>query len=235
MPLEALQSADIAGGTFYLIFVGMVGASVLLFLGALGVPGRWKTPVGLSCVVTIISAVNYAELKGVWLATGQTPVIYRYVDWVLTIPLQVVTLYFFIAAVAVVAISLFWRLLIVSLVMMVAWFLGETEYVSSTLALLIGIAGWLYILGEIFFGKLSEVNSASASESTQTAFFWLRLIVTIGWAIYPLSYFIGSFGGGVEIAGLNIIYNLADFINKIAFGLIVLAAAVKSSQAKTSA
>ena len=63
----------------------------------------------------------------------------------------------------------------------------------------------------------------------QSAFNALRLIATIGWAIYPLGYFMEYVGGGVDPLSLNVIYNLADFLNKIAFGLIVYRAAVRDS------
>jgi hypothetical protein len=36
--------------------------------------------------------------------------------------------------------------------------------------------------------------------------------------------------GGTDAATLNIIYNLADFVNKIAFGVIIWAAAVADSE-----
>ena len=66
-----------------------------------------------------------------------------------------------------------------------------------------------------------------------TAFSAMRMIVTVGWAIYPLGYVFGYLTGGVDANSLNVIYNLADFINKIAFGLVIWAAAVSSvSRAK---
>ena len=43
---------------------------------------------------------------------------------------------------------------------------------------------------------------------------------TVGWAIYPIGYVWGYAGGG-DAEALNIIYNLADFINKIAFGVVI--------------
>ena len=63
----------------------------------------------------------------------------------------------------------------------------------------------------------------------QSAFNALRLIATIGWAVYPLGYFMEYLGGGVDPASLNVIYNLADFLNKITFGLIIHRAAVRDS------
>ena len=55
------------------------------------------------------------------------------------------------------------------------------------------------------------------------------MIVTVGWAIYPLGYVFGYLTGGVDADSLNVVYNLADFINKIAFGLVIWAAATSVS------
>ena len=55
----------------------------------------------------------------------------------------------------------------------------------------------------------------------------LRLIVTVGWAIYPIGYVLGYSGAGSSDF-LNIVYNLADFVNKIAFGVVIWAAATSS-------
>jgi bacteriorhodopsin len=59
----------------------------------------------------------------------------------------------------------------------------------------------------------------------------MRNIVTFGWAIYPLGYILGYMMGSVDSATLNIIYNLADVLNKIAFGLIIWHVAVTESDA----
>ena len=64
----------------------------------------------------------------------------------------------------------------------------------------------------------------------QRGYFWLRLIVTVGWAIYPLGNFITSFGGYVDDGALSVAYNLADFLNRMAFGLAVLATGVLASE-----
>jgi hypothetical protein len=62
----------------------------------------------------------------------------------------------------------------------------------------------------------------------------MRWIVTIGWAIYPLGYFYGYLVAGdpaVAANSLNVIYNLADVLNKIAFGVIIWNVAVTESEA----
>merc|ERR1739845_59996 len=58
-------------------------------------------------------------------------------------------------------------------------------------------------------------------ESVKSAFGAMRFIVTIGWSIYPLGYFFGYLCGAVAPSALNLIYNLADFVNKIAFCLVI--------------
>ena len=100
---------------------------------------------------------------------------------------------------------------------------------NPTLGFLIAAAGGLYILGEVYLGEASKINSNSGNQVVQSAFNALRLIATIGWAIYPLGYFMEYLGGGVDPMSLNVIYNLADFLNKIAFGLVIYRAAVKDS------
>ena len=65
--------------------------------------------------------------------------------------------------------------------------------------------------------------------SLVTAFSALRMIVTVGWAIYPLGYIFGYLTGGVDANSLNVIYNLADFVNKIALGIIIWSCAVANS------
>ena len=115
---------------------------------------------------------------------------------------------------------------------LVGGYLGEAGYINATLGFVIGMAGWIYILYEVFSGEAGKAASKSGNKALVTAFGAMRMIVTIGWAIYPLGYIFGYLTGGIDAASLNIIYNLADFINKIAFGLVIWAAAVSSTPAR---
>ena len=135
-----------------------------------------------------------------------------------------------LAAIAVVRAALFWKLLIASLVMLVFGYLGEIGSMNVTVAFVISMAGWLYIIYEIFAGEASKINAESGTPASQKAFNALRLIVTVGWAIYPIGYVLGYMAGGVDDAALNIVYNLADFVNKIAFGVVIWAAATGSNE-----
>jgi bacteriorhodopsin len=164
-------------------------------------------------------------MRDVWASSGATPTVYRYVDWLITVPLQMVEFYFILAAVTVVSAGVFWRLMIGSLVMLVAGYMGEAGMANAMICFIVGMAGWGYILYEIFLGEAGKVSAASAPPSVQSAFSTLRLIVTIGWAIYPLGYFFGYLNGAADAVTLNVIYNIADVVNKIAFVGIIWAAA----------
>jgi bacteriorhodopsin len=137
--------------------------------------------------------------------------------------------YLILAAVKKVPTGIFWRILMGSLVMLVGGYCGEAGFIAPMLGFIIGMAGWIYILYEIFSGEAGKTVARSGNKSLATAFGALRMIVTVGWAIYPLGYVFGYLTGGIDANSLNVIYNLADFVNKIAFGVIIWSCAVANS------
>ena len=223
-----LKADDYVGVTFWIISAAMVAATYFFTVERDRAVGKWKTSLTVAAMVTGIAAIHYFYMRGVWVSTGESPLVFRYVDWLLTDPLQIIEFYLILAAIAVVRAALFWKLMIASLVMLVFGFLGELGAMSYWPAFAIGMAGWLYIIYEIFAGEASQISAANGTAASQTAFNALRLIVTVGWAIYPIGYILGAGEGGA--AGLNLIYNLADFVNKIAFGVVIWVAATSSSE-----
>ena len=223
-----LKADDYVGVSFWIISAAMVAATYFFTVERDRAEGKWKTSLTVAAMVTGIAAIHYFYMRGVWVSTGESPLVFRYVDWLLTVPLQIIEFYLILAAIAVVRAALFWKLMIASLVMLVFGFLGELGAMSYWPAFAIGMAGWLYIIYEIFAGEASQISAANGTAASQTAFNALRLIVTVGWAIYPIGYILGAADGGA--AGLNLIYNLADFLNKIAFGVVIWAAATSSSE-----
>merc|ERR1712054_686400 len=113
-------------------------------------------------------------------------------------------------------------LLIGTVVMLVFGYTGEAHLCpgGAWVGFAGGMCGWFFILFEIFGG---EAGSVAAELGT------VRLIVTAGWSIYPAGYFFGYLMGGVNDCSLNLIYNLADFVNKIAFCLAIWQAAKNES------
>jgi len=226
-----LDMTDMVGVTFWIISAAMVAATYFFTVERDRAEGKWKTSLTVAALVTGIAAIHYFYMRGVWIDTQQSPLVFRYVDWLLTVPLQIVEFYLILAAIAVVRAALFWKLMIASLVMLIFGFLGEGQLMNYWAAFVIGMAGWLYIVYEIFAGEASQINASQGTQASKTAFNALRLIVTIGWAIYPLGYVLGDTMGA---GALNIIYNLADFVNKIAFGVVIWVAATSSSKSTTA-
>ena len=185
----------------------------------------------VGALVTLVAAVHYFYMRDVWVATGESPTVFRYVDWLITVPLQMIEFYLILAACTAISLGVFWRLLVGTVVMLMGGYLGEAGFINVTTGFVIGMLGWLFILYEIFMGEAGKVSSENAPESVKASFNIMRLIVTIGWAIYPLGYFMGYLAGGADANTLNIIYNVADVINKIAFCLAIWACATKESNA----
>ena len=224
-----LASDDFVGISFWVISMGMLAATVFFFMERGSVAAGWRTSITVAGLVTGIAFIHYMYMRDVWVSTGDSPTVYRYIDWLITVPLQMIEFYLILTAVRKVPSGIFWRLLIGSLVMLVGGYLGEAGYINSMLGFIIGMAGWIYILYEIFSGEAGKVAAKSGNKGLVTAFGAMRMIVTVGWAIYPLGYVFGYLTGGVDANSLNVIYNLADFLNKIAFGLVIWAAAMQQS------
>ena len=228
-----LQIDDPVGVTFWIISAAMVAATYFFTVERDRAVGKWKTSLTVAAMVTGIAAIHYFYMREVWVTEQVSPVVFRYVDWLLTVPLQFVEFYLILAAITVVSATLFWKLMIASLVMLMFGLLGELGFQPWIFGL-IGLAAWFYILYEIFAGEASKVNAASGNAASQKAYNALKWIVSIGWAIYPIGYFLGVGESGSD-ATLNIIYNLADFVNKIAFGVVIWSAATSDSATEGNA
>ena len=229
-----LAPDDFVGITFWVIAMGMLAATAFFFIERSSVHSAWKTPVTVAGLITGIAFINYMYMRGIWVQTGDAKTLYRYVDWLITIPLQMVEFYLILAAIRKVPSGIFWRLLIGSLVMVIGGYLGEAGYLPSPiLGFIIAMAGWIYLLYEIFSGEAGRAAAKSGNKAFVTAFSALRMIVTVGWSIYPLGYVFGYLIGSIDINSLNVIYNLVDFVNKIAFGLVIWSVAMSSTGARS--
>ena len=226
-----LDPSDGVGISFWIISIAMVAATVFFLMESLRVKGKWRTSLVVGALVTLVAAVHFFYMRDVWVSTGASPTVFRYVDWIITVPLQMIEFYLILAACTAVAGGVFWRLFLGSLVMLMGGYLGEAGFINATVGFVIGMAGWIFILYEIFAGEASKINAAEAPDSVKTAYNTMKWIVTIGWAIYPIGYFMGYLAGGVDVNALNMIYNIADVLNKIGFCLAIWACATTESEA----
>ena len=230
---SVLKQDDFVGISFWIISMALVASTAFFFLERDRVVAKWRTSLTVSGLVTLVAAVHYFYMRDVWVTTGSTPTVFRYIDWFITVPLLMIEFYLILSAIAKVPAGVFWRLIIGTLVMLIGGYLGEAKYMEVESAFVLGMLGWAFILYEIFLGEASKINAHSAPHSVQSAIKVMRLIVTLGWAIYPLGYYFGYLTGQNPVNSansLNIIYNLADVLNKIAFGLIIWGVAIKESE-----
>lgn len=225
-----LDPKDYVGISFWLATAMMLAATVFFFIERDRANGKWKTSLTIAGLVTGIAFWHYMYMRGVWVDTKTSPTVFRYVDWLITVPLQIIEFYIILAAVTTVRASLFWKLLISSLVMLLGGYAGEISEAYRVSGFVVGMAGWLYIIWEIFKGEASKINEKSGNPASQKAFRTIRAIVTFGWSIYPIGYFLGYLGGGTDEGTVNIIYNIADLVNKAAFGLAIWVAATTDSE-----
>jgi bacteriorhodopsin len=212
---------DIVGMTFLIAQNTMLAFTFFFMLERFSVPSRWQTSMTVAGMVTLVAFFNYQYMREAWIGIQTSPTTYRYTDWLVTVPLLILEFYTVLKATTRVGEQVFWRLLIASLVMLVGGYLGETLLIASSIGFAVGIAGWLYILYEVFAGESSQLSAQSSNAAGIRCFNTLRFLVAIGWAIYPIGYLLR----GTSYEGVNIAYNLADLLNKGFFGLAVWAAA----------
>ena len=225
-----LTVSDPVGVSFWLISMAMVAATVFFLVERDRVSAKWKTSLTVVGLVTLIAAVHYFYMRDVWVSTNDTPTVFRYIDWLLTVPLLMVEFYLIMSAVGKVPGRVFWHLLIGSTAMLLFGYAGETGMMGVGMAFVLAMAAWIYVIWYIIKGEASQINASLANANVQKAYKSMTLLVTVGWSIYPLGYFLGYLGGGTDAGTMNIIYNIADFWNKIAFGVVIWSAAVADSE-----
>jgi len=226
-----MATDDYVGFTFFVGCMAMMAAAAFFFLSMNQFDKKWRVSILVSGLITFIAAVHYWYMRDYWAANAESPTFFRYVDWVLTVPLMCVEFYL-ILKVAGAKKSLMWQMIFLSVVMLVTGYAGEAIHTTGSGPALWGlISGLAYfaIVYIIWFGeakKLAE-NAGGAVLKAHKTLCWF---VLVGWAIYPLGYMAGTEGwySGVANLGLNmdVIYNIGDAINKIGFGLVVYGAAV---------
>lgn len=225
-----IASDNYVAFTFFIGTMAMMAASVFFLFEVSNTPEKWRTSVLVSAIITLIAAVHYYYMRGYNLETGDSPTFFRYVDWALTVPLMCVEFYL-ITKKAGAKISLLWKLIAASVVMLVTGYFGET--IDRDNSVMWGVASgiaYFYIVYLVWFGEVAKLaNNAGVQVAKATrALAWF---VLVGWAIYPLGYILGTPGGlfGIQLVAdvdaavhaMDIVYNIADAVNKIGFGLVI--------------
>jgi sensory rhodopsin len=224
-----LDPTDYVGFTFFVGSMAMMAASAFFFLSLSQFDRKWRTSVLVSGLITFIAAVHYFYMRDYWFANMESPTFFRYVDWLLTVPLMCVEFYL-ILKVAGAKPSLMWKLIFASVVMLVTGYFGEAVFMDQAAfwGFLSG-AAYFYIVYEIWLGSAKKLAVAAGGDVLKSHKI-LCWFVLVGWAIYPLGYMMGTTGwynSFIPDGNIDVAYNIADAINKIGFGLVIYALAVK--------
>ncbi len=133
----ALATNDWVGISFWIATAAMLASTVFFLVERQNVGDKWKTSMTVAALVTGVAWYHYTYMREVWASSyaetgiGVSPVVYRYIDWLITVPLQIVEFYLILAAVGVATAAMFTNLFGASIVMLVAGFFGEAMSVMG--------------------------------------------------------------------------------------------------------
>jgi bacteriorhodopsin len=211
LSMDFTKNADILQSiTLYLFFAGTVamGAGALyFFLLRDQVDPAYRAAMVVAGLICAIACFHYLKMTAVYQQTGgEFPTALRYIDWLFTTPLLLVK-FPLLLRMGERGTRFFWQLVALDVAMIVTAFIAETSPVDSQrwwTFFLVSCGFELLIVGTLY------LQLGRALES-------MRLFVLVGWAIYPLGFLMARSGYG-ELR--EIVYNVADVINKVGFGLV---------------
>jgi bacteriorhodopsin len=242
---EFIEGDTLKTMTFFLFFVGYIamGAAFVFFMSERSnVAPQYRTTMTISALIVGIAAFHYYYMRGVYADFGTVSVEYRYMDWIITVPLMALKFPSLIGKDAItdkkVAGLGFTGICFTGAIIMIGFgYAGEAGLMAAVPALLLGGMGWAMIVvatGTPWTDGLGVDNSKIAPELMWSANA-LRWFIVVGWIIYPLGYL---FSPNVELIKsesgaeyMAVAYNIADIINKIGFGVVAWMGAKKATEA----
>ena len=233
--------------TFFLFFVGYIsmGAAFVFFMAERNsVAPQYRTTMTISALNVGIAAFHYYYMRGVYTDLGTVSIEYRYMDWIITVPLMALKFPSLVGKDAITdekfaGLGFTGICFSGALIMIGFGYLGESGAISGIAGLVLGGVGWAMIVvatGTPWSSGKGVDNSKIAPElmwSTNA----LRWFICVGWIIYPLGYLFNPTADilpdAVDAEIMAILYNIADMINKIGFGVVAWMGAKKAAEAIT--
>ena len=226
--------------------IAAMGASLLFFLLVRGsVAPRHRMALTLSTAVVGIALYHYVRIFNSWVEaftyTGGAYIqdgipfneAYRYVDWMLTVPLLLAELVVVLKLDKGKTRSLLVRLTIAALAMIVAGYPGELAAADSLEKIVWGVVGtlpFLYILYVLFVELGNSLGRQSAGVIRLLS--GLRWILLVTWTVYPIAYILPAVIGDPVVAEVarQVGYSVADVLAKPLFGILIFAIALAKSR-----
>merc|ERR1712047_231298 len=95
-----LDPNDAVAISFWIISIAMVAATVFFLMESMAVGKHWQTSMNVGALVTLVAAVHYFYMREFWVQLHTSPILYRYIDWSITVPLQMIEFYLILSAVS---------------------------------------------------------------------------------------------------------------------------------------
>jgi len=224
----------------------MLACTVYTLVSQARVLPKYRNALVLSSMVTFIAAYHYWRIfnsfgessvdGGVTVGTakGAFNEAYRYVDWILTVPLLLVEVIAVLALAKAAASSLITRLVPASAAMIALGYPGEiaTETGPKVIWGVLSTIPFLYILYVLFveLGKSLDRQPAGVAETVGR----LRLLLIATWGVYPIAYIFNIVGDATasSFVTIQLGYTIADVLAKCVFGLTILKIARMKSHAE---
>merc|ERR1712093_170805 len=148
-----LDPSDGTAISFWIISISMVAATVFFLMESLNVSSHWKTSLNVGSLVTLVAAVHYFYMREFWIQIHSSPILYRYIDWSITVPLQMIEFNLILKAVQPdISAGIFFRLFFGTVCMLAFGYAGESRFIDPVMGFALGLMGWGFILFEIFAG-----------------------------------------------------------------------------------
>ena len=237
---------DLIANFFSFTIAAMGAATALLWLNRSQVAPSYRPAVTISGLVTFIALYHYFRIYASWtgaydvtdgmlVATGERfNDVYRYVDWLLTVPLLLVELILVMKLSKALTVSKSVRLGILAAVMILLGYPGEIAQDAGTRWLWWSLAmvPFLWIVYELFVGLKSSLSNQPAEvRGIVNSARWLVLISCSFYAVVFVFPMIG-FSGGAATTAVQVGYSISDVVAKAVFGILIYMIAVRKSAAE---
>lgn len=246
MDVISLFQYSLVYNAFSFTFATMAAATLFLWLGRSQVSANYKTAVTISGLVCAIAAYHYFRIfeswetayivkNGVVITTGFAfNDAYRYVDWLLTVPLLLIELVLVMRLTREETVSKSMRLGFAAALMIALGYPGEIATDIPTRALwgTLSAIPFLYIVWELFSGLGASIERQP--ESVRNLVKQARLLTFASWGFYPIVYMApyANISGADAETAIQIGYTIADLVAKAAVGVLVWVIAVRKSEAE---
>ena len=234
--------------TFFLFFVGYIamGAAFVFFMSERNsVAPQYRTTMTISALIVGIAAFHYYYMRGVYADYGEVSIEYRYMDWIITVPLMALKFPSLVGKDAItddkfLGLGFTGICFTGALIMIGFGYLGESGAIDGMLGLILGGVGWAMII--VATGTPWSSGKGVDNDKIAPELMWstnaLRWFIVVGWIIYPLGYLFNPTAGvsdAVSAEIMAVLYNIADIITKIGFGIVAWMGAKKATEALAAA